>query len=172
MRISLSIAGAALLLGGCMHISANNEQGPKSLLADLRTPDGLDHGRATLTRTTTGFRLAVEAGGMTPGAHGIHIHTVGKCDAPDFKTAGAHWNPTMKMHGRDNPKGAHSGDLINLMVGTNGSGTLQADVSGDMASLMDEDGSAIVIHAKPDDYKTDPSGNSGDRLACGVFAAR
>ena len=170
MRALLSTAGAALLLGGCMHISANIEQGPRHLVADLRTSDGLDHGRATLTRTTTGFRLAVEAGGMSAGAHGIHIHTVGKCDAPDFKTAGAHWNPTMKMHGRDNPMGAHEGDLPNLMVGGDGSGALQADVPGDMASLMDADGAAIVIHAQPDDYKTDPSGSSGDRIVCGVFS--
>ena len=113
----------------------------------------------------------VDASGLTRGVHGVHIHETGKCEGPAFASAGAHWNPTMKMHGRDNPMGAHEGDLPNLMIGTDGRGSISIDVPGTSAQLLDADGAAVVIHADPDDYKTDPSGNSGGRIACGVLTA-
>ncbi len=109
-----------------------------------------------------------------PGTHGIHIHTVGKCAGPDFATAGGHLNPGPKMHGKDNPMGPHAGDLLNFDVDADGKShaTLMADhvtLTDGPASLFHTGGTALVIHAMPDDYKTDPSGNSGARIACGVI---
>ena len=115
--------------------------------------------------------MTIAATGLPAGVHGVHIHTTGKCDAPDFTTAGGHWNPTGKMHGSENPMGPHEGDLPNLTVGADGSGNLTFTVAGaSLATMLDADGAAFVVHAGSDDYKTDPSGNSGGRIACGVFA--
>ena len=95
---------------------------------------------------------------------------VGACDAPGFTTAGGHWNPTMRQHGSMNPNGQHEGDLPNLMIGSNGRGSLGAVIPGaTIAGLLDADGAALVVHAGPDDLMTDPAGNSGARIACGVF---
>jgi Cu-Zn family superoxide dismutase len=100
------------------------------------------------------------------------VHTTGLCDAPDFTTAGPHWNPTAMKHGTMNPQGPHEGDLPNLIVGTDGRGTLGITIPGaTMAGLFDTDGSALVVHAGADDLMTDPSGNSGGRIACGVLVA-
>jgi Cu-Zn family superoxide dismutase len=97
---------------------------------------------------------------------------VGRCDAPDFTSAGGHWNPTQKKHGTMNPQGPHQGDLPNLVIGSDGRGTIGAVIPGaTLAGLLDADGAAMVIHAGPDDLMTDPSGNSGGRIACGVFQA-
>jgi Cu-Zn family superoxide dismutase len=111
---------------------------------------------------------------MAPGVYGVHIHTVGRCDPPDFASAGPHWNPSGQQHGRNNPQGTHLGDLPNMMVGADGRGTLEikvagASLAGRGAALLDDDGATIVMHERPDDYRTDPSGNSGARIACGVF---
>ncbi|MBA3898164.1 MAG: superoxide dismutase family protein [Sphingomonadaceae bacterium] len=140
--------------------------------ADLRDAKSARMGTAAITLQGGSMRLVVSANGLPPGPHGLHIHATGKCDGPDFKTAGPHWNPGMKMHGRDNPMGAHKGDLPNLMVGADGRGSLSADLPGGLADLLDADGASIVVHAAADDYKTDPSGNSGARIACGVFERR
>lgn len=110
--------------------------------------------------------IRVQAEGLPPGVHGIHLHMVGKCGGPDFKSAGAHWNPHGRQHGRDNPLGAHLGDLANLEAGADGKASASFSIDGDMA---DADGTSLVIHAKADDYRTDPSGNSGDRIACAVL---
>ncbi|MFO1261225.1 MAG: superoxide dismutase family protein [Sphingomonadaceae bacterium] len=123
-----------------------------------------------------GLEVTVKAIGLTPGVHGVHIHTVGTCTAPDFASAGGHWNPTAKHHGMENPDGAHMGDLPNITIGADGTGTLTftvpgASLSGGDTPLLDADGAAIVVHAGPDDMKTDPSGNSGGRVACGVIGA-
>jgi Cu-Zn family superoxide dismutase len=112
--------------------------------------------------------INIVATGLPLGMHGIHLHAVGRCEGPDFKSAGGHWNPMGKQHGRDNPAGAHLGDLPNLVIGADGRGSARLTVDGDVA---DADGTSLVIHAKEDDYKTDPSGNSGDRVACAVLAA-
>ena len=120
-----------------------------------------------------GLRITATAAGLPPGPHGFHVHTTGKCDAPGFTTAGGHLNPMGKMHGTDNPMGSHLGDLPNLIVRADGTASLSRRLSGDAATLtsalFDADGTAIVVHAGPDDYKTDPSGNSGARIACGVL---
>jgi superoxide dismutase, Cu-Zn family len=107
---------------------------------------------------------------MPQGTYAAHVHTTGRCDAPDFTTAGSHWNPTASQHGKDNPQGMHKGDLPNLLVGTDGRGTLEYTIAGaDVGAMLDADGASIVIHTGADDYRTDPSGNSGGRMACGVF---
>ena len=118
------------------------------------------------------MRVSLDASKLPPGTHGAHVHTTGRCDGPDFTTAGGHWNPTGMKHGTQNPMGPHAGDLPNLIVGADGRGSVAITLpSGTMAGLMDADGAAFVIHAGADDLKTDPSGNSGGRIACGVFEA-
>jgi Cu-Zn family superoxide dismutase len=111
---------------------------------------------------------------MPPGTYGMHIHAVGKCEGPKFESAGPHWNPGERQHGRNNPKGAHAGDLDNLTVGAGGSGGVTSNLtlalSGGMTPILDQDGASLLIHAKADDYRTDPSGNSGDRIACAVLS--
>jgi Cu-Zn family superoxide dismutase len=149
--------------------------GPPRLSADLRDAEGRVRARATAESSGDSLRVRVEAVGMTPGAYGAHLHTTGRCDAPAFTTAGPHWNPTGHKHGKDNPAGMHKGDLPNLLVGTDGRGSFEytipnAGLSGMLPNrLIDADGASVVIHAKADDFRTDPSGNSGDRIACGVL---
>ena len=124
------------------------------------------NGRRVGSASLSGRSMTIEASGLTPGLHGLHLHAVGRCDPPDFATAGPHWNPTNRKHGSENPEGAHLGDLPNLSVGANGGATLTFAVP---TGLVDADGAALVIHASPDDYQTDPSGNSGTRIACAAF---
>ena len=138
--------------------------------------DGKPLGSVTVTEDAAGLMLAVSATGMPAGMHGIHLHEKGLCEGPKFESAGSHWNPQAKQHGRDNPAGSHLGDLVNLEVATDGSASTSFPIPGAMMAsgammLSDADGTALVVHAKPDDYKTDPSGNSGDRIACAVLAA-
>ena len=137
--------------------------------------DGATRGSVTIAEDPAGLTLNVSASGLPAGAHGIHLHEKGLCEGPKFASAGAHWNPAAKKHGRDNPAGAHLGDLANLEVGADGSASVAIPIEGVMMAsganmLADADGTAIVIHAKADDYKTDPSGDSGDRVACAVVA--
>ncbi len=120
-----------------------------------------------------GLRVAldVKLSHIAVGKLGIHLHSVGRCDGPDFVSAGPHWNPAGHQHGKDNPMGSHAGDLRNIevLVGAHSSGELFEIPGYKLSDLMDSDGAAIVIHEKADDYKTDPSGNSGKRIACGVL---
>lgn len=168
------VAGA-----GLMSLAACNREEPAvgaplsggaSATAMLRTSAGADGGRATVTEVAGGLRFTIDARGMPPGTHGAHVHTVGRCDPPAFETAGPHWNPTTMKHGTMNPQGPHQGDLPNLVVDGGGRGTIGATIPGaTLASLLDADGAAVVIHASADDLRTDPSGNSGGRIACGVL---
>ena len=144
--------------------------------ANFASGDGAALGSVSFSDGAGGTTLSVKASGMPAGVHGIHLHEKGLCDGPKFESAGGHWNPASKKHGRDNPQGAHLGDLANLEVGGAGTATVGFTVAGAKLSsganmLADADGTSIVVHAKPDDYKTDPSGNSGDRIACAVIAA-
>ncbi|WP_310570662.1 superoxide dismutase family protein [Gemmatimonas sp.] len=127
-----------------------------------------------LTFADAGAAISVDGTlrGLPPGVHGMHIHAVGRCDAPDFASAGPHWSPTPKQHGSTNEAGPHHGDLMNVTVGADSSAVVKMSTpAGSLRGenpLLDADGAAIVIHATADDYKTDPSGNSGARIACGV----
>ena len=142
--------------------------------APLRNAEGQVLGMAIFTQEAQGVRISVTVKGLSPGEHGIHIHSVGKCEPPDFLSAGPHLNPTNKKHGLTNPEGPHAGDLPNLVVGEDGSAvyehiTDRVTLTLGELSLFDEDGSALVIHAGPDDQMTDPAGNSGARVLCGVI---
>jgi Cu-Zn family superoxide dismutase len=148
-------------------------QASQKATATLKNAQGVDVGTATITPAANGsVQIAATFSKLPPGTHGIHIHTVGKCEAPDFATAGGHFNPASKQHGKDNPNGAHAGDLANFDVAADGTGKISYTVPGVTladASLFHAGGTALVIHASADDYKTDPSGNSGARIACGVI---
>ena len=168
-----TIAGAALM-AGCTapEKEARYMAGHYKAQAELKTADGTRVGTAVAEEIDGAIRVMVEVAGVAKGVHGTHVHAVGKCEGPDFASAGPHWNPSSHQHGKDNPLGPHSGDLPNLSVGDDGRDrTIFTLPQGTYAGLLDEDGAALVVHAGPDDYKTDPSGNSGGRIACGVFQA-
>lgn len=143
--------------------------------AELHDAAGREAGTASVRQVGSSIRVRVDGANLPPGTHGVHVHQAGSCTAPDFSSAGPHWNPTNAQHGRRNPAGSHRGDLPNLVVGQNGRGTLEFTIAdarlsgGDTAMLDAKDGASIVIHSAADDDRTDPSGNSGGRIACGVF---
>jgi Cu-Zn family superoxide dismutase len=145
---------------------------PKSVLVDLKDPTGKTIGTAKIMAEKKGVKMHVEVAGLSPGEHAIHFHEKGVCTGPDFKSAGGHFNPTHKEHGFDDPKGPHVGDMRNFTVGADGKAVVdvtdeRATLSPGADSLLLEGGTSIVIHAKPDDYKSQPAGNAGDRVACG-----
>lgn len=141
---------------------------------DLVKSNGKSVGTAELTEEDSGVRVKVNATDLPEGLHGFHFHEAGKCEAPDFESAGGHFNPTGASHGLEEKEGPHAGDLPNLEVGEDG--TVEDEFlaehvtleSGKDNSLLQEGGTALVIHATADDGKTQPSGNSGDRIACGI----
>jgi Cu-Zn family superoxide dismutase len=136
----------------------------------INAANGQPLGSLELRDTTGGVVFSGTVSGLKPGNHGFHVHNTGRCDPPAFESAGPHWNPTNKQHGRQNPAGWHTGDLANL--GATGGGVAEVHevlAGATLAALLEGDGSALVVHADPDDNKTDPSGNSGARIACGVI---
>jgi len=141
-------------------------------VATLQSADGQTVGNVIATADGTGIQIELNVDGVSAGEHGVHVHTTGACTAPDFASAGGHWNPGSRQHGLENPEGSHAGDMPNLTVAADGTGRLEYVLqNATIDGLLDADGSAFVVHAKADDQKTDPSGDSGDRIACGVFSA-
>lgn len=170
--IVLVVFALAILAAGASAANANAPQAS----AVLRDASGNVVGFAYFTEDAAGIvHVNVHAKGLTPGLHGIHIHAVGAC-SPTFAAAGGHHNPLGHQHGLENPAGAHAGDLPNLEVNPAGVGHLnaktdRATLSAGPIAVFDADGSALIIHAGPDDQATDPTGNSGGRVACGVITA-
>jgi len=144
--------------------------------AQLRDQDGKIVGQAFFRERSHGVLVRMVVKGLTPGLHAVHIHSVGKCEGPDFTTAAGHFNPAGKKHGLNSPAGGHAGDLPNMLVTKDGSGRFEVRTDAitlktGAASVFDSDGSALIIHAGVDDYATDPTGNAGDRAACGPIVA-
>lgn len=166
-----SAATALLLLAGCATLS----QPPARQLglATLLTAQGTPAGWGVIVATGPTAAVRVSLGGLPAGQHGLHLHAAGRCDAPDFASAGPHLNPASREHGRSNPAGSHLGDLPNVEVGVDGRGELTVVLPGNRGELLDalfdRDGTAVVVHAERDDDRTDPAGNSGARIACGVL---
>ena len=173
------IVAPAFCLCAVMAVYSTSAFGRQTALpaqADIINAQGQKMGSATFQPSGSGVRIDVAVSQLPPGTHGIHIHAVGKCEGPAFTSAGGHFNPTSKKHGKDNPEGPHAGDLLNIVVAADGIGKATlSDPNVTLASgpnsLFSEAGTALVIHEKADDYKTDPAGNSGARIACGVIRA-
>lgn len=162
------------LIVGCVATTAYAKT--SQVTAVIHNTTGKEVGHATLRAGSDGaVRIDLTVAGLPAGPHAAHIHEVGKCDAPDFKSAGGHFNPGAKHHGHKNPQGWHAGDLPNVVVGKNGKGKLSWDTHDVTLapnvenSVFHPGGTSIVIHANADDELTDPAGNAGGRIACGVI---
>ncbi|GAB3048622.1 superoxide dismutase family protein [Virgibacillus ainsalahensis] len=153
----------------------SNSSAEEEVLVSLNNANGDIVGTATLTEDESGVNVSLEGTDLPAGTHGFHIHETGVCEGPDFESAGGHYNPTDANHGFDDPEGPHAGDLENIEVAEDG--TVNTEVSADMVTLEQdgdntlytEEGTALVIHSEADDYESQPSGDAGDRIACGVI---
>jgi Cu-Zn family superoxide dismutase len=164
------LATVILLAAPARAEDASNAQRASAVLKDA---SGKEVGRAVFTATPSGALLNLTLTAAQPGVHALHIHAVGRCDPPDFKSAGPDFNPDQTKHGIMNPEGPHAGDLPNIHVSPDGKLEVEflnpvVTISQE-AALLDTDGTSIVIHANADDYKTDPDGNAGPGIACGVI---
>ena len=172
----MRLTALALSFGLIAAATAAHASIAQAATAELKGADGKTLGTATLTEAPHGVLLRIEAKGLTPGWHGLHFHEKGDCGTPDFKSAGAHVHTTANVvHGLLNPDGNDNGDLPNIHAGAEGSATAEIystlvslKGAGGRPALLDADGSAIVVHASPDDHKSQPIGGAGARSACGV----
>lgn len=167
------VAPPALAQTPAQTLGQASGQTPAIAKAVLKDKSGKEVGEANLTQTRNGVLIRLSVKGVEPGEHAFHVHAVGKCEAP-FTSAGGHFNPANHKHGLEAAEGAHAGDMPNLHVPQDGTLTVEVFntmitlAKGQPNSVFDADGSALVIHAKADDNKTDPAGDAGDRIACGV----
>lgn len=190
MRMILPAVVGSLLLVACggQDTAIDDSATPPADVAEAVTPSGTATataavadangrtlGTLALSETADGVHVTGSLEGLPPGDHGFHIHTTGKCEPPDFQSAGGHWNPTNREHGSQNPNGPHFGDMTNITVADDGTVSIDLTTPGGTMTgenaLLDSDGAAVMVHEKADDYRTDPAGDAGSRIACGVILA-
>jgi Cu-Zn family superoxide dismutase len=181
-RRTATLVALVVIAGGCNFLNLPDipyvTKPAPAAVARLVDAAGKAVGHAVLTRQRGGIRILLDVTGLPPGVKAVHIHEAGRCEAPSFESAGAHFNPTKAEHGLANPRGPHAGDLPNLTVDAEGRGHLEVTAKRvslapkAAESLLDADGSALVVHERADDDRTDPAGDSGSRLACGVITGQ
>ena len=163
---TVAVSAAIIAIGAAMA----GAQEPATATAEMKNVDGQPVGTVQLQETPHGLIVSGEFTGLPEGAHGFHIHAAGQCE-PRFESAGGHFNPDDHQHGMENPQGMHAGDLPNIQVPSSGEATVELFAVGlSLEDLFGEAGTALVVHASADDYESDPAGNAGDRIACGVVA--
>jgi Cu-Zn family superoxide dismutase len=168
MKKLIFIISIAILLGGCA------DTRPTKIDIELKNPDGDSHGTATLTEKADGLQVTLALAGLEPGPHAIHFHEKGECEGPDFELAGGHYNPEDKDHGLLNPDGPHTGDLPNIIAEPDGTVVTEFMANGvtlkeGKTTLFPKEGTALIIHEKADDGMSQPAGDAGKRIACGVI---